>query len=365
LSYVVTKYQRQSPNAVTTTQIASFYSNAEADAYANERNGNASIEGENVWYEAHPESYSEVSWQPPTPGDIARVLADLKAQYDSLRITAELYQSSRGRATVLLYLGLSVLLGFVIGTPGWILAREFYFPPVFALAGIILVVASFRDFRRATENELKREQWLFLRAYRVLQNLNDYLNGKTSFPHFKKKAQDELRVLVSRIENRWAIGEFELAKNALTSLKLLKEGLRQRLLRAVEDEEIQEKAEKEKLELCQQNMIEFCSYLLKKEPQLADVNRLNSLLWLLPPRVEKKGRWRLLSEWFKVNFKIRLMVPFILSLASGPILFALATSTNVASGSAALQPAVGASVGFTGIYATVWAYRNRDKKKSE
>ncbi len=170
---------------------------------------------------------------------------------------------------------------------------------------------------------------------------------------------------MSRIENRWAIGEFELAKNALTSLKLLKEGLRQRLLRAVEDEEIQEKAEKEKLELCQQNMIEFCSYLLKKEPQLADVNRLNSLLWLLPPRVEKKGRWRLLSEWFKVNFKIRLMVPFILSLASGPILFALATSTNVASGSAALQPAVGASVGFTGIYATVWAYRNRDKKKSE
>ena len=152
-----------------------------------------------------------------------------------------------------------------------------------------MVVASFRDFRRATKNELKREQWLFLRAYRVLQNLNDYLNGKTSFPHFKKKAQDELRVLVSRIENRWTIGEFELAKNALTSLKLLKEGLRQRLLRAVEDEEIQEKAEKEKLELCQQNMIEFCSYLLKKEPQLADVNRLNSLLWLLPPRVEKKG----------------------------------------------------------------------------
>jgi hypothetical protein len=206
----------------------------------------------------------------------------------------------------------------------------------------------------AGRNNIKDEEWLFLRAYSVLTNLKDYIADRDHHPHFKNQAKKKLRGLLTRLEREWATGGSKLETNALAPLERLKSGLYQ-LVAAVE--------KGQQMELSREIMAEFCEFLLKENPRMQDLGGLNSKLSVLGTIPAKRTKYAMFLAWFKYHSNLRVAIPGILAIVSGPILFILMISYGFTK-EIAVGPAVGASVGFTGVYVTWLAAQSYLKRKS-
>jgi hypothetical protein len=351
LSYKVVKYRQQSPGVIESSEIAWFDDSTLADNLSSDLNAQEPPGGP-VWYEAHPVGYSQVPMHSPTPPPFAPTLATLKEADSRLKRRAELYDQYMNPALAILGISVVLALIFVTAGPTLIANRNVDAYYGLAIATLVFLIASIPLLRRARKQDLKVEEWMFLRAFRVLDNLNDYLQN-TDRPPFKERAEKALRGLASRIEEVWKVGDYKLADKILAPLVQLKTGLRETLLPSIERGEM--------LELCRTIMAELCSYLLNDNPRLEDVRRLDSMITSLGGAPRDRTWYSKMWRWLMSYLRARTFIPTVLSLVSGPILFVVLTSYGFAK-EVVLGPSVELTVGLTGTWVawlSIKGYINR------
>jgi len=115
---------------------------------------------------------------------------------------------------------------------------------------------------------LKLEEKLLIPGYHVIADLGSCLKEDEPLPHYRKEAENDLVELTELVEETWTVGSYKLATLTLSPVAKFKKGLREGLIPAIA------KGSREQLASCQVVMVDFCEFLMKKEPTLGDVELL-------------------------------------------------------------------------------------------
>jgi hypothetical protein len=249
-----------------------------------------------------------------------------------------------------------MLYGFVILTFSSLIKYPIVSESV-GVAGLVALLVSVPLRRRADKYKLPGEEWLFLKGYHVVEDLADHLKEQEPPPHYKEQAGKELTRLVDSIDRDWKVGDFRLASRTLASLFELKRGFREAILPAIAKGG-------DKVEGCLNVMVHFCEFLLKKEPTIQDVTTLNKQISPLYGEKREKAWYLRLFEWARFRMRWNTIVPGVITLSSGWVLFVVLTFYGF-SKEAAVTPSVETSLGFTSIYAGWLGVQSYIRRKSQ
>ncbi len=283
-------------------------------------------------------------------------IENLRGEHDRLENKAGIYDRYRTRSSVALGFGVALLYGFILAA-GLFLTRYYIVAVSIGLGALVVLVLAVPLRRLANKYDLPGEEWLFLKGYHVIEDLVDHLKEQGTLPHYKDQARKELNRLVNRIERDWKVGGFRLATRTLAPLSELKKGLREALLPSIV------KGGRDKIESCLNVMVDFCEFLLKKEPTTQDVEGLNKELLSLYGETRKKARYLHIFDWMMFHLRLSTLIPGAFALASGWVLFVLLTLYGF-SKEAALTPSVETSLGLTSIYVGWLGIKSYMRRKS-
>lgn len=270
--------------------------------------------------------------------------ADLSAKHIELDKKYRRFRFGLFSGLVLAYGGLGV---FLVGLLGLSFFRSSFIYTL-SFVGLIIIVAG-ALILRLTPNVTLEEQ-LFVRTYNVMSKLNSYVQD-TSKRKDKKAAVKRMRKLVDRIVLRWTL-DFKLAKTVLGEVADCKQNLKDHVLYTIEQDNL------ENISYAIQHLSRFARFLILDKPTVEQLAEVNRFLVALPGKPQKPGKLGKMWKWLQGQPTVRTGVILTMTLLSGPVLYAVTTATGTPS-SAALDPAVGMSVGFTGIYAAYLGLKRR------
>src|SRR2546425_2275956 len=190
---------------------------------------------------------------------------DLSTSYEKIHRANRKYRNKLASVYLFLYgsmilLSVDVLL-FPVGLVRNLLPYSVLGAIGFSMIGASLVIAS------RTEGP-SRENRLFMRTYRVLLSLTNYLmdSSKTEYRDAAKKG---LRILIERVERLWSLDSV-LEEEALSPIKTFKKNLRDKVLYSIEEGSI------DNVRGARNVLSHFARFLLEEHPQVARIEEINA-----------------------------------------------------------------------------------------
>ncbi len=271
-------------------------------------------------------------------------IGNLENEHDRLEDKDYLRKRYRQPALAALIVGIILLYGAMgLGVTLLSSSRYLAFAVAMGVGGAISLLLIIPLGRRGRNYRLTADESLVIDAYHVVADLSACLKEEVPLPHYRREAEKNLVGLSERLEESWTVGPYRLAALTLAPLSKFKKSLREGLIPAVA------KGTREELEFSQVVMVDFCEYLLKKEPTLQDVDALNEKIKSLYGHTKERSWYIRLLHLAKSYIRLRTLVPGGIALASGWVLFNLLMFDGF-SKEAALTPSVETSLGFTSIY---------------
>src|SRR5207245_840178 len=272
-------------------------------------------EKNSIWYRVEPV-------QVPAPLVAVPILTreerieNLGEEHDRLENKAGIYDRYRNRSTVAVGLGFALLYGFIL-FGAFLLTAYFIVAFAVGVGALVALALAVRLRRQANKYNLPGEEWLFLRGYHVIVDLVDDLKEQAPLPHFRNQAKKELNKLVNAIERDWKVGGFRFATRTLAPISELKKGLREALLPAIA------RGDRKRIESCLNVMVDFCEFLLKKEPNIQDADSLNKVIYPLYGEIRENAWYARLFGSVKFRLRPITLITGAATLASGWMLFVL------------------------------------------
>ncbi|TMI13470.1 hypothetical protein E6H33_09945 [Candidatus Bathyarchaeota archaeon] len=196
-------------------------------------------------------------------------IENLQKEHDRLEDKADLRRKYRQPALGALFVGF-VLFYVTLFLGITLLASSKYL--TYTVVTSILATIAFLSIiplgRRSRMYRLKLEEKLLIPGYHVIADLGSCLKEDEPLPHYRKEAENDLVELTELVEETWTVGSYKLATLTLSPVAKFKKGLREGLIPAIA------KGSREQLASCQVVMVDFCEFLMKKEPTLGDVELL-------------------------------------------------------------------------------------------
>jgi hypothetical protein len=200
------------------------------------------------------------------------------------------------------------------------------------------------------------EKRLFMRTYRVLSSLTNYLMDSSKIEE-RGVAKKRLRLLIERVERLWSL-DSTLEEEALAPIPAFEKNLRDRALYAVEEGSVEDIRNSCKI------LSRFARFLLEDHPQVSEVEDINQSFAPLNERPANKGSWiTQFFRWLRDPPRVRVVLPLCFALASGPAYFIASTVGGVPP-QVAFGPATTVTMGFTTAFLTYYFARVRPEKKN-
>ena len=177
--------------------------------------------------------------------------------------------------------------------------RILWFLPFF-LGIIIYAVLG----RMASIYDLRNEDWLFLRIWTILESLDAY--RKAGLETDRNKAVKKLAKAIGDIEE-WEVSNLTIVKEVVGKHVIpLKQNLRARLIPAIQE------GDEENLEKGYDFLKSFAKYLVKENPELYDLEKLNNRLTTITTIPSEKPRLKSrFSALFRTHRGLQHILVFI------------------------------------------------------
>ena len=279
---------------------------------------------------------------------------DLTASYERVHREYSRYRKRLTFTFILLYTSMTMLALVLILFPAASRNNSFSYS-IFAVVGFSMLTASLALTYRA--NGPSMEKRLFMRTYRVLSSLTNYLMDSSKIEE-RRRAEKRLRLLIQRVERLWSL-DSRLEEKVLAPIPTFKTNLRDRVLYAMEEGSI------ENLRNAYNFLARFARFLLREQPQISEVEEMNQIVAPLPERPVNKGNLIIrFLDWLGNPARGRVLFPLGLALASGPVFF-LASTLGGMPPQVAFGPSTTVSMGFTTGYLTYYLTRTRPTKEKK
>ena len=178
-------------------------------------------------------------------------------------------------------------------------------PRIFVIIPFVLSIAvSALLGEKASTYDLSDENWLFLHIWAILESLDAY--RKAGLETDRNKAVKKLEKAISDIEE-WEVSNLTIVKEVVGKHVIpLKQNLRTRLFPAIQE------GDEENLEKGYNSLKSFAKYLVKENPELYDLEKLNNRLTTITTIPSEKPRLKSkLSALFRTHRRLQHILAFI------------------------------------------------------
>ena len=208
---------------------------------------------------------------------------ELIKPHEKLSRRAHLYRKYHVPAVVSFFFGMAfvIVVGILqnIGLLKLPEPRILWTLPFF-LSIVLLAVLE----KRASIYDLRDEEWLFLRIWSTIESLDAY--RKADLETDRNKAVKRLRGAIRDVEE-WEVSDLTIVKEVVGKHMIpLKQNLRAKLLPAIEE------GDEENLRNCYAFLKSFAKYLVKENPELYDLEKLNNRLTTITTIPSEKPRFK-------------------------------------------------------------------------